>query len=132
MDQKIDWEAGAAVIVVAEASAPKVYPRVTLARASTLSGSVVRTLRGAEGLSKMFCLVASSLGPCSAAPPCKGDVGGCRGAEEIGVGFQQRSVAGSQARKGDRVRSVVSGHAIFGPGEPAIYLRCPHIYRWWI
>ncbi len=47
------------VVVVVEASAPKVYPRVTLASASTLSGSVVRTLRGAEGLPNMFCLVAS-------------------------------------------------------------------------
>ncbi len=35
--------------------------RVTLASASTLSGSVVRTLRGGEGLSNMLCLVASSL-----------------------------------------------------------------------
>ncbi len=53
--------AGSAVVVV-EASALKVYPRVTLARASTFSGSVVRTLRGEEGLPKMFCLVASNLG----------------------------------------------------------------------
>ncbi len=51
-----------AVVVVVEAKAPKVYPRVTLASASTLSGSVVRTLRGGEGLTNMFCLVASSLG----------------------------------------------------------------------
>ncbi len=51
-----------AVVVVFEASAPKIYPRVTLASASTLSGSVVRTLRGGEGLPNMFCLVASSLG----------------------------------------------------------------------
>ncbi len=47
------------VVVVVEASAPKVYPRVTLASARTLSGSVVRTLRGEEGLPNMFCLVAS-------------------------------------------------------------------------
>ncbi len=40
------------LVVVVEASAPKVYPRVTLASASTLSGSVVRTLRGGEGLPK--------------------------------------------------------------------------------
>ncbi len=52
----------AAVVVVVEASAPKVYPRVTLVSASTLSGSVVRTLTGGEGLPNMFCLVASSLG----------------------------------------------------------------------
>ncbi len=50
------------VVVVVEASASKVYPRVTLAGASNLSGWVVRTLRGGEGLPKMFCLVASSLG----------------------------------------------------------------------
>ncbi len=50
------------VVVVVEASEPKVYPRVTLASASTLSGSVVSTLRGGEGLPNMFCLVASSLG----------------------------------------------------------------------
>ncbi len=49
-------------VAVVEASVPKVYPRVTLASASTLSGSVVRTSRGGEGLPKMFCLVASSLG----------------------------------------------------------------------
>ncbi len=48
--------------VVVEASAPKVYPRVTLASARTLSGSVVRALRGGEGLSKIFYLIASSLG----------------------------------------------------------------------
>ncbi len=36
--------------------------RVSLASASTLSGSVVRTLRGGEGLPKMFCLVTLSLG----------------------------------------------------------------------
>ncbi len=42
-----------AVVVVVEASAPKVYPRVTLASAGTLSGSVVRALRGGEGLPKM-------------------------------------------------------------------------------
>ncbi len=36
------------------------------------------------------------------------------------------------ARKEDRVRSVASGHAILGPGEPAIHLRCPRICRWWI
>ncbi len=50
------------VVVVVEASAPKVYPRVTVASASLLSWSVVRTLRGGEGRPNMFCLVASSLG----------------------------------------------------------------------
>ncbi len=54
--------AAAVVVVVVEASAPKVHPRVNLASASTLSGSVVRPLRGGEGLPNMFCLVASSLG----------------------------------------------------------------------
>ncbi len=62
----------------------------------------------------------------------KGTQGVCEGVEEIGVGFQQWSVAGSQARKEDRVRSVASGNAILGPGEPAIHLRCPRICRWWI
>ncbi len=52
---------GGAFVVAVEASAPKVYPRVTLASASTLSGSVVRTLRGGEGLPNMLCFVASSL-----------------------------------------------------------------------
>ncbi len=47
---------------VVEASAPKAYPRVALASASTLSGSVVRTLKGVEGLPKVFCLVVSNLG----------------------------------------------------------------------
>ncbi len=50
------------VVVVFEASTPKVYPRVTIASASTVSRSEVRTLRGGEGLSNTFCLVASSLG----------------------------------------------------------------------
>ncbi len=50
------------VVVIFEASAPKVYRRVTLGSANTLSGSVVRTLTGRERLPKMFCLVASSLG----------------------------------------------------------------------
>ncbi len=54
--------AGAVVVIVVEASNPNVYPRVALANASTLSGSVVRTLSGGEGLPKMFCLVASRLG----------------------------------------------------------------------
>ncbi len=38
--------------VVVEASESKVYPMVTLASASTLSVSMVRTLRGGEGLLK--------------------------------------------------------------------------------
>ncbi len=51
-----------AVGVVVEASTPTAYWRVVLVSASTLSRSVVRTLRGEEGLPKMVCLVASSLG----------------------------------------------------------------------
>ncbi len=35
---------------------------VTIASASTLPGSVVRTFRGGEGLPKMYCLAASSPG----------------------------------------------------------------------
>ncbi len=51
-----------AATVVVEASAPKVFPRVTLASDSPLSGSVIGTLRGGEGHPKMFCLVVSNLG----------------------------------------------------------------------
>ncbi len=58
--------------------------------------------------------------------------GVCGGVEEIGEGFQQWCVAGSQARKEDRVRSVASGRAILGPREPAIHLHCPRVCRWWI
>ncbi len=60
----------------------------------------------------------------------KGTQGVCGGVEEICVGFQQWGVASSQARK--EARSVVSGHAILGSGEPAIHLRCPRICRWWV
>ncbi len=56
----------------------------------------------------------------------------CGGVEEIGVCFQQRSVVGSKERKEDRVPSVANGHAIFGPGEPAIHLRYPRVCWWWI
>ncbi len=38
----------AVVIVFVANSMPKAYPRMALASASTLSGSVVRTLRGGE------------------------------------------------------------------------------------
>ncbi len=115
-----------AAVVVVDASAPKVYPRVTLASASTLSGSVIRTLKYAE-LPKVFCIVASSLGHlrsrCSIV--CGSSLQrGHGGVEEICVGFQQWSMAGSQARKVDRVRSVGSGHAVLGPGEAPIHLRC--------
>ncbi len=41
---------GVAGVVVVEASASKVYPRVTPASASTLSISMIRTLRDGEGL----------------------------------------------------------------------------------
>ncbi len=92
-------------VVVVDVSAPKVFPMVTIANASTLSGSVVRSSRGGQGLPNMFC---------------------------VGVGVQPWRVAGSQGRKESRVRSVVSGHAILGPGEPAIHIRCPRICRWWI
>ncbi len=52
----------------------------------------------------------------------KGAQGVCGGVEEIGGGFQQWSVAGLQAHKENRVRSVACGHAILGSGEPAIHL----------
>ncbi len=50
------------VVFIVEASASKAYPRVALAIASTLSGSVVRTLSGGEALRNIFCLIESSLG----------------------------------------------------------------------
>ncbi len=46
--------AQARYVVVVEAQAPKVYPRMALAIASTLSGSVVMTLRGGKGLPSIF------------------------------------------------------------------------------
>ncbi len=84
----------------------KGLPEGDLASASTLSESVVRTLRGGEGLPKMFCLVASSPGhlrsQCSIV--CGSSLqSGHRGVEDIGVGFQQRSLTGSYARKEDRI-----------------------------
>ncbi len=51
--------------------------------------------------------------------------------EEIGVGFQQWTVAGSQARKEGSVHWAASGHSIRGAGGPAIHLHCPRICRWW-
>ncbi len=88
----------------------------------------------------MFYLVASSLGhlrsQCSNAcgsslqSGYKGGV--CGWVEEIVIGFQRRSVAGSKVRKEDRVRSVVNDHVIFGTGEPAIHLRCPRVCWWCI
>ncbi len=51
----------------------------------------------------------------------------CGEVEEIGAGYQQWNVTGSEAREEDRVRSVGSGHAVLGSGEPAIHLRCPRI-----
>ncbi len=62
----------------------------------------------------------------------KGTQGVWGGVEEIGIGFQQWCVAGSQARKGDRVRSVASSRTVLGPGEPAILFHWPRICRWWI
>ncbi len=54
----------------------------------------------------------------SAAPLCKGYTGVCGGVEEIGVGFQQWCVAGSQANKEDRVRSVASAVQYFDQENP--------------
>ncbi len=49
---------GVVVVVVVEASGPKVYSIATLVSANALSGSVIRTLWGGEGVPNMFCLVA--------------------------------------------------------------------------
>ncbi len=45
----------------------------------------------------------------------------------IGVRFQK---TGSDARKGDRIRTIANCSAIFGTNEIAIQLRCPCI-SWW-
>ncbi len=63
----------------------------------------------------MFCLVTSSLGHLQSQFSIvfeKEAHGVCGGVEEIGLGFPKWSVAGSEARDKDRVRSVASGHAI--------------------
>ncbi len=81
-------------IVVVEASMPKYYPRVALARVNILSGVVVRTLRCGEGLPKMFCLAASSLGQlrshlhdCLRLLFTKRTKWVCEGVEEFGLGY---------------------------------------------
>ncbi len=48
----------------------------------------------------------------------KGTQGICGGVEEIGVGFQQWCVAGSQARQEDRVRSVVAVQSLDQENPP--------------
>ncbi len=53
------------------------------------------------------------------------------GVEEIGVGFQQRSVTDSKERKEDRIRTIASNFATFRSGETAIHYRCPLISWWW-
>ncbi len=92
-------------VVVLEASAPKAYPRVALASASTLSGSGVRTLMGGEGFAKPGAS-PQPVFDCLWRLFTMGTQWVCGGVEEIGVDFQQRSVAGSKARKEDRVRSL--------------------------
>ncbi len=113
---------------------PKAYLRVALAKASTLSEPVVKTLKGGEGLPKMFCLVVSDLGHLrgqrsithGSSLQCA-----CGGVEEIGVGFQQPSVAGLNACKKNRIRMIVNGFALFRPGKPVIDIHCPQICWWW-
>ncbi len=56
----------------------------------------------------------------------------CGEVNEIGVGFQQWSVAGSKMRNEDRVRTDANDFAILRPGEPAIHLCRPLICRRWI
>ncbi len=58
-----------------------------------------------------------------AAPLRKGAQWVCRGAEEIGVSFQQWSVTGLKTRKEDHSRSIANGFAIFKLGESAIHFR---------
>ncbi len=51
----------------------------------------------------------------------------CEGVEEIGVGFQQRSMTGPKAHKKDRVRTVEKGQATF---RLDTHLHCPRVC-WW-
>ncbi len=127
------------VVFIVEASASKAYPRVALVIASTLSGSVVITLSGGEGLPNLFSLIESSLGHLRS--QCwivlgsslqRGHSGSVEGIEEIGVGFQWKSVTVSKARKEDSIHTVANGLAVFRPNEPAIHLRCPRTCWWWI
>ncbi len=74
--------------VAVEALAPKAYPRVALASASSLSGSVVRTLRGGEGLPKMFCLIALGRGA-SPQPPIVSGSSFQRGRSESAEGSRK-------------------------------------------
>ncbi len=116
-----------AVVVFVETSVPKAYPRVALASASTLSGSVLRTLRGGEILPKMFSLILpSSLGhphsQCSIVCGSSLQRGHNGSAEELrrfSVGFQQRSVAeqsfcGYQGTK----ESLTMGSQALKPKQP--------------
>ncbi len=50
------------IVVVAVMVESKAYSSVAPVSPCTLCGSVVRALRGGEGLPKLFCLVVSSLG----------------------------------------------------------------------
>ncbi len=101
--------------IVIEASSPKAYHRVTVASASNLSGSLVRALRGGEGLPKMFCLVVSNLRHlrnqvsivCGSSLQRVFTQWVCGGVEEIGVGLQQRCVTGSKARKENRICTLL-------------------------
>ncbi len=89
----------------------------------TLSGSAVRTMRGGEGLPKMFCLVVSSLGllRLSSVPLWQ---------EGTVCLWNLWSVTGSNAHKEDRINSIAYGFAILWPGEPVIHILCPRI-SWW-
>ncbi len=84
-------------MVVVETSSPRAFRKATLASASTLSESVVRALRGGEGLLQMCCLVASSLGHlrnqrlvvCGSSLQ-RGHSGSAEESRRCGVRFQQR------------------------------------------
>ncbi len=54
------------------------------------------------------------------------------GIEGIGVGFQQRSAAGSKMCKKGCIHTIANGFAISRPGKPVIHLRCPRVGWYWI
>ncbi len=98
-----------------DASAPRAYWRVTLASASTLSRSVVRTLRVGGGLpieSHRDWASPQVVIDCLGLLFAKGTQWVCGGVEKMGVGFQQWSMTGLKVHKDDRIHTIAIGFAI--------------------
>ncbi len=96
----------------------KAYWRVTIARPSPFPGPVLWTLRGEEGVPRMFRLFAPGyrLSHCSI---FRGSIlrrEHSGPVEEIGVRFLEKYVARSNAHMEDRFHNIVNSCAIVGPG----------------